>query len=41
VPGTDIDSWFIDTMPHRPSELGEIVPRGIVWNTQQPPSTSS
>lgn len=28
VPGTDIDSWFIDTMPHRPSEPGE-----IVWST--------
>jgi len=28
VPGTDVDSWFIDTMPHRPSEPGE-----IVWST--------
>jgi hypothetical protein len=28
VQGTDIDSWFIDTMPHRPSEPGE-----IVWST--------
>lgn len=28
VPGTEIDSWFIDTMPLRPSEPGE-----IVWST--------